>query len=348
VSRGEDGGFRSDSDLPEQGSALTPARYRAVAASLPLAALALWLLAPDHGAFSVGSGFAAVAVAALVALAAPLWTAAARLRRTAADRARAERERDRAARELADRESACRRRVDEVEHELDAFLHSISHDLRAPLRHVDAYSALLRESLGEQLDPAAAGHLRAVLDASAQLNRQIDALVALARASRAPLEPTAVDMNRLFEKARAAVAPLAEGRSIAWDVASLAPVQGSEPLLLLVWSHLLSNALRFTATREQAHIRVTARERPDGWIVTSVTDDGVGFDPRGKDRLFGVFERLHGEESGLGTGLATVRRVIERHGGEVCAEGAVGAGATFSFTLPPATATTARAEDAGP
>jgi signal transduction histidine kinase len=155
-------------------------------------------------------------------------------------------------------------------------------------------------------------------------------------------------MNRLFEKARAAVASLAKGRSVAWDVASLAPVHGSEPLLLLVWTHLLSNALRFTATREQAHIRVTAGERPDGWIVTSVTDDGVGFDPRGKDRLFGVFERLHGEESGLGTGLATVRRVIERHGGEVCAEGAVGAGATFSFTLPPATATTARAEDAGP
>lgn len=350
MTRGEEKGFRSDPALPERSPALTPglddriaggrrARIRVVAASLPVAALVLWLFAPEHGPFSIGAGFAAVIAAALLAAGVTLWTAATRLDATAKGCASADR--DRIARDLTAREAAARRRAGELEHELDSFLHSVTHDLRAPLRHVDAYAGLLREALGERLDPEAAGHLRAVLEASARLSRRIDALAGLARVTRAPLEPSAVDMNRLFAEARRAVAPLAEGRDVVWDVAALAPVRGDEALLLVACTELLGNALHFTASRERAHIRVSSRHRPDGFVVTTVADDGIGFDPRGKERLFGVFERVHAEESGLGTGLATVRRVVERHGGEVSADGTEGVGASFSFALPPA-ATDAR------
>ncbi len=221
--------------------------------------------------------------------------------------------------------------------ELEAFAYSVSHDLRTPLRHIQGFNGLLHKSLGADLDPKATRYLHLVADAAARMDTLIDAMLNLSRTSRQPLRMAVVDLGALVASVRGELAVDVLERRVSWHVPSLPLVVGDPDLLRQVMVNLLSNALKYTRGREEAVINVWAEERLDGWAVF-VRDNGVGFDPRYQDKLFSIFQRLHraDEFEGTGVGLANVRRIITRHGGQVSAHGVLGEGATFGFTLPSA------------
>ncbi|GGL96815.1 ATP-binding protein [Deinococcus aerophilus] len=223
--------------------------------------------------------------------------------------------------------------------ELEAFAYSVSHDLRAPVRHIKGFGTLLRNRLGPALDLKASHYLSVIDESAERMNTLIDALLGLSRTARQPLNPVQVDLWALVVSVQAELASEvdtgAPERDIEWQIHDLPLVYGDRDLLRQVMVNLLSNALKYTRPRPQAVIEVWAEEHPGGWTVT-VRDNGVGFDPRYGTRLFGVFQRLHhsSEFEGTGVGLANVRRIVARHGGTVTAQGEPGTGATFSFTLP--------------
>jgi len=219
--------------------------------------------------------------------------------------------------------------------ELEAFSYSVSHDLRTPVRHMMGFLKLARTSLDGRLDQRSARYLDVVEQAGGQMNILIDALLNLSNAAQQSLRPQLVDLNDLMAQLQASLIPDLMARNIRWEVASLPAVQGDWDALKQVLTQLTENALKFTRTRDPAIIRVWAEEQDSSWKV-SVGDNGLGFDPRYQDRLFNLFQRLHStqEASGTGVGLAQVRRLILKHGGQVFAEGHMGQGATFGFILP--------------
>lgn len=219
--------------------------------------------------------------------------------------------------------------------ELDAFNHSVSHDLRAPVRHVLGFASLLRRGAEEQLG-AREQRLLAQVESSAQyMNTLIDELLAFARLSREPLRTTTVDLSGLIEEIQGVLEPEIGARQIEWRIGMLPVVSGDPQLLKFALINLLSNAVKYTSTRPTAQIEVSGEQRGEA-AVFWVRDNGVGFDPRYADKLFGVFQRLHSQQEfeGIGIGLANVSRIVARHGGRVWAEGAVDAGATFYISLP--------------
>jgi signal transduction histidine kinase len=219
--------------------------------------------------------------------------------------------------------------------ELEAFSYSVSHDLRAPLRHVIGFAGLLEERAGARLDQQDCRYLKTITDAATRMGQLIDDLLAFSRAARADLAKRRVSLSELVRDARAEIAPETVGRDIVWNVEVLPEVDADPALLRLAIANLLSNAVKYTSTRPSAHIDVGTREPLNGEVVVFVRDDGVGFDMKYGNKLFGVFQRLHGEEfSGTGIGLANVRRIIHRHGGRTWAEGELNRGATFYFSLP--------------
>lgn len=218
--------------------------------------------------------------------------------------------------------------------ELEAFSYSVSHDLRAPLRHMAGFAALLEQHPGLNLDDVARRYLTTITGAARKMGRLIDDLLAFSRLGRAPLNRVAVDTDSLV---RGLVRDnLFEARAeTRWHIGPLPPVTADLALLTQVWLNLLGNAAKYSRQAQPPEIAVTgaAGERE---VVFRVRDNGVGFDPRYADKLFRVFSRLHPETefSGTGVGLALVERIVARHGGRVWAEGALGQGATFSFSLP--------------
>lgn len=219
--------------------------------------------------------------------------------------------------------------------ELDAFIGAVSHDLRAPVRHLSGFLGVLRKRAAERLNDEDR-RLLDVMDASAtRLDHMINELLGLSRASQTALRVQPVNLAQVALRAWANLTPETQGREIEWVAGDLPVVEGDPDLLRLAFENLLSNAIKYTAGRETAHIEVGAREDEDSWVVF-VQDDGVGFDPRYTHRLFGAFQRLHHEKDfqGVGLGLVNVKRIIERHGGEVGAEGHPGDGATFSLRFP--------------
>jgi PAS domain S-box-containing protein len=214
--------------------------------------------------------------------------------------------------------------------ELEAFSYSVSHDLRAPLRHIDGYAQALSEDCSDRLD-AAGQHFLARIRAGAQrMGVLIDDLLSLSRVTRAELTCTDVDLTiaaRLQEHD--------PGRTVAWRIEPGLKVRGDAPLLGVALDNLLGNAWKFTSKRPDAAIEFSAATSPTGDRMYVVRDNGAGFDMAHADKLFGAFQRLHGvaEFPGTGIGLATVQRIIRRHGGRIWAESSVGQGATFSFTL---------------
>jgi PAS domain S-box-containing protein len=235
-------------------------------------------------------------------------------------------------------EQRVRERTAELEaanKELEAFSYSVSHDLRTPLRHIDAFTQLLQKGAARKLDQQSRRHLETIAQATRQMNQLIDGLLALSRTDRAELHKTALGLNDLVKAARQDLRQDAEGRTIQWVVGALPEVRGDPALLRQVMVNLISNALKYTRPRAEARIEIGASETESETVVF-VRDNGVGFDAKYADRLFGVFQRLHSNEDfeGTGIGLANVRRSIERHGGRTWAEGAVDAGATFYFSLP--------------
>jgi signal transduction histidine kinase len=219
--------------------------------------------------------------------------------------------------------------------ELEAFSYTVSHDLRAPLRHVSGFAEALREHAGTNLDDKAQRYLTMVQDAARQMGELIDHLLAFSRMGRAKLRLELVDMNNLLQRAREDLQLETQGRCIEWQLAPLPKVEADASLMRQVWTNLLSNAVKYTRPRDPARIEVGCEDSSRGEFVFFVRDNGVGFDMKYAGKLFGVFQRLHRapDFEGTGIGLANVRRIIGRHGGQTWAEAKPDAGATVSFTL---------------
>ena len=218
--------------------------------------------------------------------------------------------------------------------ELEAFSYSVSHDLRAPLRHIDGFSKLLLEEHGPELSDQAQHYLTRVRDGARRMGQLVDDLLSLSRVGRQQLRWQIVGLNSLVEEVRRDLKPEMEGRQIDWKVGELPFVECDPALIKQVFANLLSNALKFSRPRERAVMEVGTMTR-DGQTVVFVRDNGVGFSMKYADKLFGIFQRLHRQEDfeGTGVGLATVQRVLHKHGGRVWAEGELDKGATFYFAL---------------
>lgn len=235
-------------------------------------------------------------------------------------------------------EQRVRERTEELvaaNREMEAFNYSVSHDLRTPLRYISGFVALAREEQEVTASPALQKYLRQISDASEQMGRLIDALLAFSKMSRQPLARQPAVMSSLVDGVIKSLAPDAAGRDIEWKVGVLPDVHADPEMLRLVWTNLISNALKYTRSRKKAVIEIDSRDAGSEWVF-SIRDNGVGFDSRYAQRLFEVFQRLHRDDEfeGTGVGLANVRRIVERHGGRIWAESAVDRGATFHFTLP--------------
>lgn len=218
--------------------------------------------------------------------------------------------------------------------EMESFTYSVSHDLRAPLRHIDGHVQMLLEEYRDRLDEGARSRLDRIASAAVHMGQLIDDLLRFSRVGKSALRKTPVDMNVLVARARQLVAGEPQAAQVEWQVGALPTVACDEHLMEQVWVNLLANALKYSSKCPVARIGVDAG-RGDGTWVFRVRDNGVGFDMRYADKLFKVFERLHsGEFSGTGIGLATVQRIVSRHGGRVWAEARPGEGATFYFSLP--------------
>jgi len=227
--------------------------------------------------------------------------------------------------------------------ELESFSYTVSHDLRAPLRQVSGFVTLLQESLGDRESTTTSEYLRLIRDAVGRMGRLIDDLLGFSRVGRIEVNRTIVDLAPLVEEVRETLAPALAGRRVLWKIAFLPQVEGDPAMLRQVIASLLDNALKFTRTRPCAEIEIGAR-RELGEHVFFVRDNGVGFDQRHADKLFGVFQRLHtgAEFEGTGIGLASVRRIIQRHNGRSWAESRPGEGAVVYFSLPISTGTDER------
>jgi PAS domain S-box-containing protein len=220
--------------------------------------------------------------------------------------------------------------------ELEAFAYSVSHDLRAPLRHIDGFVNLLKRTAGPTLNETSTRYLQVITDSAKDMGRLIEDLLNFSRVSRAEMRKTAVALEPLVQEVIQKMQADARGRSVRWEIGTLPEVQGDAALLRVVMTNLISNALKYTRPRPQTVIELgTVRGKGDE-VILFVRDNGVGFDMQYANKLFGVFQRLHRPEEfeGTGIGLATVRRIVHRHGGRTWAEGKVGVGATFYFSLP--------------
>jgi light-regulated signal transduction histidine kinase (bacteriophytochrome) len=219
--------------------------------------------------------------------------------------------------------------------ELEAFSYSVSHDLRAPLRAVDGFSRLVLNDAGPDLKPESRRHLEMIRCSVTEMNDLIAALLTFSRSTRQPIRRTSVNANDIAGAAIDAARHEAHGRNIEFRVQDLPPCRADPTLIKQVFANLISNAVKYTARADPAIVEVSGWTEGDA-PVYCVRDNGVGFDPARADRLFGVFQRLHRAEEfpGNGVGLATVQRIVSRHGGRVWFEAEPGAGATFYFTVP--------------
>ena len=234
-------------------------------------------------------------------------------------------------------EARVRARTSELEatnKELEAFTYSVSHDLRAPLRHLDGFSKLLLEEYSAELPAQAQHYLTRVREGAVRMGQLVDDLLNLSRVGRQELRCHIVGLNALLEEAQRDLQPEMESRQIDWKISPLPFVECDRALMKQVFANLLSNALKFTRPRERAVIEVGTMTRDDQTVVF-VHDNGVGFSMKYVDNLFGIFQRLHRQEDfeGTGVGLATVQRIIRKHGGRVWAEGELDKGAAFYFAL---------------
>lgn len=220
--------------------------------------------------------------------------------------------------------------------EMEAFSYSVSHDLRAPLRHIQGYAQMLERETQGQLSEKARRFMTTISEASTEMGVLIDNLLSFSRMARAGMDSSVVDLSALSLEVQASLVPETEGRRIHWRLSALPEVMGDVAMLRQVLVNLFQNALKYTRPRDPAVIEMRHVGTDAEQAVFVVSDNGVGFDPKYTHKLFGVFQRLHrtDEFEGTGIGLASVRRVVARHGGRTWARGIVGDGASFFFTLP--------------
>jgi light-regulated signal transduction histidine kinase (bacteriophytochrome) len=219
--------------------------------------------------------------------------------------------------------------------ELDAFTYSLAHDLRAPLRHIHGFANILMEDWNEKIDAEGKRFLGKIVKSSKEMGSMVDDLLNFARLGRIELQRKLVDLSQVVEEVRGQLEPDTQGRSIQWEVGDLPTVPGDPALLRQVLVNLLSNAVKYTSKEQDAQIKIGSRNGGSE-VTVFVRDNGAGFEMQYAEKLFRVFQRLHRAEEfeGTGVGLANVRRIIERHGGRIWAEGEPGKGATFYFSLP--------------
>jgi len=259
---------------------------------------------------------------------------AAALKREVMERKRAEEEIQLLNAELEKRVADRTAELTDAIKELEAFTYSVSHDLRAPLRHIDGFSKILLEDFGPQLDAPAQQYLQRIHQATQHMGGMVDDLLSLARFSRQELNLQITGLNALVEEIVAGLKADTSDRQIDWQLQSLPFVECDPGLVKQVFANLLSNAVKYTRPRECAIIEV-GRTTRDSQPVIFVRDNGVGFNLKYADKLFGVFQRLHRPQDfeGTGVGLAIVQRIIHKHGGRIWAEAELNKGATFFFTL---------------
>ena len=244
---------------------------------------------------------------------------------------------NRMARSVAEMETQLRQRAEQLEaanKELEAFSYSVSHDLRAPLRAIDGFTRILQEDHAVELTPPAQRYLGLVHENARQMGRLVDDLLAFSRLGRQSVKLQTVWPAELAREALEVLAPELAGRQVEIQIGELPACQADPALLRQVFVNLLSNALKFTRTRQLAQIEIGAQQNDGEWVYT-IRDNGAGFDMQYAHKLFGVFQRLHRSEDyeGTGVGLATSQRIIHRHGGRIWAAAELEAGATFYFTL---------------
>lgn len=237
--------------------------------------------------------------------------------------------------ELEDRIHSRTAQLEVVNKELEAFSHSVSHDLRTPLRHIIGFAEILKEEFSGQLPEKAGNYLNTIEDAAKKMNRLIDDLLSLSKTNRTELKKSTLNMNQVVNDAMSEVRPLIENRRVDFKISLLPEVIGDYNLLRMVWINLLDNAIKYTRTRNEAVIKIDCVKEKKEFIFC-ISDNGVGFDMTYADKLFGVFQRLHSvdEFEGNGVGLSNVRRIISRHCGRTWAQAEVNKGAAFYFSLP--------------
>jgi PAS domain S-box-containing protein len=225
--------------------------------------------------------------------------------------------------------------LEAINKELEAFAYSISHDLRAPLRHMVGFTELLKKNAASLLDDKSQRYVAIILESAKRMGNLIDDLLSFSRIGRAETHKTMLSLQQLVQEALTEVGQETGGRNIVWRVGTLPAWYGDRSMLRLALVNLVSNAVKFTRTRPQAEIEIACMDQKQDQVVVFIRDNGVGFDMKYVDKLFGVFQRLHTPEAfeGTGIGLATVQRIVHRHGGRVWAEGLVDKGATFFFSL---------------
>jgi len=220
--------------------------------------------------------------------------------------------------------------------ELEAFSYSVSHDLRSPLTGIIGFASVLQDEIADKLDKKSASHLEKIVKAGRRMTRLIDDLLRFSRVSHTALVLDLVDLNELVGSIVLDFQEETEHRKIVWKVAPLPTIRCDRAMLIQVFVNLISNALKYSRGSDPAEIEICLAESKEDEVIFSVRDNGVGFDTKHADKLFGAFQRLHRYEEfeGTGIGLANVRRIVTRHGGRVWAEGQPGVGAKFYFSLP--------------
>jgi light-regulated signal transduction histidine kinase (bacteriophytochrome) len=220
--------------------------------------------------------------------------------------------------------------------ELEAFAYSISHDLRAPLRHICGFAHTLREEAGPAMGDAALELLDQISAAAKTMGVLIDELLRFSRLSSVQLAFVKIDLDSLVNEIIAEMEPDLNGRRVLWNHFPLPSIRGDPTMVRQAFVNLISNALKYSQFRDPAEINIGVLDDKPDECIFFIQDNGAGFDPRYADKLFGVFQRLHSQEEfeGIGIGLANVRRIVTRHGGRIWAEGRPGKGATFYFSWP--------------